>query len=109
MTEQNGKPQEHESVGNVMAADMLRNLVVLNERLKDGQALHVELKDSVDQLIGHFEVFGRAMELICDQKEEGKVKFSLGDFADAYLEAADEIMPADDESGPEDPLVDVSR
>jgi hypothetical protein len=109
MAEPNGKPQEHESVGNVMAADMLRNLVILNEQLQAGHHLHSELTEKVDQLIGHFEVFGRTMEIICEQKEEGKSKFSLGDFADAYLEAADEIMPADDERGPEDPLVDVSR
>ena len=110
MGEQNGKPQEHESVGQVMAADMLKNLVILNEQLQVGHELHGELKDSVDQLIGHFEVFGRAMELICEAKEEGKMKFTLGDFADAYLAAADEIMPEDeDEPGPEDPLVDARR
>src|ERR1700675_2113624 len=96
MVEPNGKAQDPETAGPLLAAEMLRNLVILNEGLKDGQALHAELKESVDQLIGHFEVFGRAMELICDAKEEGKSKFTLGDFADAYLEAADEIMPADD-------------
>ena len=110
MTEANGKPIDPDTAGPQLAAEMVRNLALLNEQMKDGQALHVELKDSVDQLIGHCEVFGRAMEIICDQKEEGKSKFSLSDFAEAYLDAADEIMPADDdEPGPEDPLVESRR
>jgi hypothetical protein len=109
MTEPNGKPIDPESTGPLLAAEMLKNLVILNDQLKDGHALHVELKDSVDQLIGHFEVFGRAMEIICEQKEEGKSKFNLSDFAEAYLEAADEIMPAEDEPGDEDPLVESRR
>lgn len=102
----NGRTPE-EPTGQLLAAEMLKNLVILNESLKDGQALHSEMKESVDTLIGHFEIFSRTMEIICEKKDEGKVKFSLSDFAEFYLEAADEIMESEDEPGEEDPRVRV--
>lgn len=103
-----GKQVDPESVGQHMAAEMLKNMVLLNERLGNGQEISSELVEKVDTLIGHFEVFGRSMEIICEKASDGKSKWSLKDFAEAYLEAADEIMPEDDgedEHGPEDPLV----
>ncbi len=82
--------------GAVLAVDMIRSLAILGERIKEATGLNVELKESVDQLIGHFEVFGRAMEIVCEKAEEGKSKWTLKDFAESYVEAADEIMPSED-------------
>ena len=93
--------------GTRLAADMVESLRALHDRVAEQTAMSTELREAVDQLTGHFEVFGRAMEIICEKKDEGKSKFSLSDFAEAYVEAADEIMPAedDDEPGDEDPRV----
>ena len=90
-----------------LAADMVESLRALHDRVAEQTAMNTELREAVDQLTAHFEVLGRAMEIICDKKDEGKSKFSLSDFAEAYVEAADEIMPAedDDEPGDEDPRV----
>ena len=90
-----------------LAADMVESLRALHDRVAEQTAMNTELREAVDQLTAHFEVFGRTMEIICEKKDEGKSKFSLSDFAEAYVEAADEIMPAedDDEPGDEDPRV----
>lgn len=91
-----------------LAADMVESLRALHDRVAEQTAMNTELREAVDQLTGHFEVLGRAMEIICEKKDEGKSKFSLSDFAEAYVEAADEIMPTDDdedEPGDEDPRV----
>jgi len=90
-----------------LAADMVESLRALHDRVAEQTAMNTELREAVDQLTAHFEVLGRTMEIICEKKDEGKSKFSLSDFAEAYVEAADEIMPAedDDEPGDEDPRV----
>lgn len=85
-----------------LAVDMVRSLVQLGDTIKSSIVLQVELKESIDQLIGHCEVFSRAMEIVVEKKEEGKVKWGLADFAESYLEAADEIMPADGEEEAEE-------
>jgi hypothetical protein len=55
----------------------------------------------------------RAMEILIEQAEEGKSKFTLGDLAKATAEAATEVMPEDDEEedepGEEDPRIRVVR
>lgn len=79
-----------------LAADMVESLRALHDRVAEQTAMNTELREAVDQLTAHFEVLGRAMEIICEKKDEGKSKFSLSDFAEAYVEAADEIMPAED-------------
>ena len=94
--------------GTRLAADMVESLRALHDRVAEQTAMSTELREAVDQLTAHFEVLGRAMEIICEKKDEGKSKFTLSDFAEAYVEAADEIMPAeddDDEPGDEDPRV----
>lgn len=93
-----------------LAADMVENLRALNDRIEQSISVQAELRESVDQLVGHCEVFSRTMEILVEQADEGKNKWSLKDFAVAYLEAADEIMPAEDdedEPGDEDPRVRV--
>lgn len=92
-----------------LAVDMVRSLVQLGDTIKSSIVLQAELKDSIDQLIGHCEVFGRAMEIVAEKKEEGKVKWTLADFAESYLEAADEIMPAEGEEGEEEEEEDDGR
>ncbi len=82
--------------GTRLAADMVAALHALHDRVAEQTAMNTELREAVDQLTAHFEVLGRAMEIICEKKDEGKSKFSLTDFAEAYVEAADEIMPAED-------------
>src|SRR5574342_1357402 len=92
--------------GTRLAADMISALQALHDRVAEQTAMNTELRETVDQLTAHFEVLGRAMEIICEKKDEGKSKFSLSDFAEAHVQAADEIMPADDdEPGDEDPRV----
>lgn len=97
-----------EDPGARLAADMVQNLRDLSEKVEQSAAMNAELRDSIDQLVGHCEVFSRTMEILVEQADEGKNKWSLKDFAAAYLEAADEIMPAEedeDEPGDEDPRV----
>lgn len=88
--------------GAVLAADMIKALVMLGDRIESASGLQAELKESVDQLVGHCEVFGRAMEIVIEKSEEGKSKWSLRDFAEAYVEAADEIMPTEEGEAEED-------
>lgn len=106
MNEPNGRTPDPESVGNQLATELVKNLVILNRTMEENQKLSVEIRDALDQFCGHMEVVNRAMEIVVEKREEGKVKFTLADFADAMVEAADEIMPAEeDEPGGEDPLV----
>jgi hypothetical protein len=99
-------PANGESVGQNIAAEMLKNIVILNKRMEDGQALQERLLEKLDELVGYHEVYGLTMEIL--QEKRGK-KLGISDLAEAYLEAADEIMPADDEPGEEDPLVERTR
>lgn len=90
------------NVGQNIAAEMLKNLVILNENMKTGQEMQEKLLEKLDELVGYHEVYGLMMEIL--QEKRGK-KLGISDLAEAYMEAADEIMPADDEPGEEDPLV----
>lgn len=101
-----GTPTNGESIGQNIAAEMLKNLILLNKRLEDGQVLQERLLEKLDEMVGYHEVYGLMMEIL--QEKRGK-KLGLSDLAEAYLEAADEIMPADDEPGGEDPLVERTR
>ena len=90
-----------------LAADMVQALRALHDRVAEQTAMNTDLREAVDQLTAHFEVLGRTMEIICEKKDEGKSKFSLSDFAEAYVEAADEIMPAEDDGDEDDDDGDV--
>jgi hypothetical protein len=106
MTNPNEHPNGAESAGAAMAAEMLRNLVILNESMKRGQELQQQIADSLEDLVGYHETYMRAIEILTEQSDEGKNKFSLSDVVKAMAEAADEILgEPEDEPGSEDPLV----
>ena len=107
MTEPNGRVPDGEAVGTALATELVKQLVILNQTLKENQALMVEVKEALEDLNDAHEVICRTMEIL--HKQRGKQKMGLQDLAAAFVEAADEIMPAEDEPGDEDPRVEVER
>ncbi len=109
----NGRPMDGETAGQHIAAEMLKNIVRLNENIEKSHKIYAALAESVAALVDYHESYMRAMEMLVEQADEGKSKFSLGDLAQAMSEAAAEVMPEDgeeeDEPGPEDPLVGHER
>jgi hypothetical protein len=105
----NGRQMDGDSVGGAMAAEMLRNLVLLNENIARSHAMYEQLSASIADLCDYHETYMRAAEILIEKSDEGKNKFSVKDFVEALVEAAEETMPSDDEPGEEDPLVDARR
>lgn len=105
----NGRPMDGDAPGAVIAAEMLKNLVMLNENIQKSHEMYAQLSDQLADLNDYHETYMRAAEILMEKSEEGKSKFSIKDFVEAMAEAAEEIMPAEDEPGEEDPLVDARR
>lgn len=102
----NGRPIDDETPGAVIAAEMLKNLVLLNRNIEKSHQMYEEVARSIADLCDYHETYMRAMEILIEQSEEGKSKFSLADLARATADAAAEVMPEEeDEPGGEDPLV----
>lgn len=97
--------------GAVIAAEMLKNLILLNENIRKSHEMYAQLLASLQDLGDYHETYMRAMEILIEQSEEGKSKFTLADLAKATAEAAAEVMPEgdeeeeEDEPGDEDPRV----
>ncbi len=108
----NGRPAD-ESVGQNLAAEMLKNIIRLNDNIEKSHKAYESIAESLASLTDYHESYMRAMEMLVEASEEGKSKFTLGDLARAVSEAAAEVMPEDgeeeDEPGPEDPLVGRHR
>lgn len=98
-----------ETPGAVIAAQMLENLILLNRNIEKSHQIYEKLADALEDLSDYHETYMRAMEILIEQAEEGKSKFSLADLARATAEAAAEVMPEEDEHGGEDPLVEAGR
>lgn len=109
----NGRPMDGESAGQHIAAEMLKNIVRLNENIEKSHRIYEALAEGISDLVDYHESYMRAMEILIEQSDEGKSKFSLKDLAMAMSEAAAEVMPEggeeEDEPGPEDPRVGVER
>lgn len=105
----NGRPMDSEQPGAIIAAEMLKNLVMLNENIQKSHEMYAQLSDQLADLNDYHETYMRAAEILMEKSEEGKNKFSVKDFVEAMAEAAEEIMPSEDEPGEEDPLVDARR
>ncbi len=102
-----------ETPGAVIAAQMLENLILLNRNIEKSHQIYETLASSIADLCDYHETYMRAMEMLVEQAEEGKSKFTLGDLAKATAEAASEVMPEDgeeeDEPGEEDPRARIVR
>jgi len=97
----NGEPP-----GAIIAAEMLRNIVLLNENIKKSHEIYERLADSLADLADYHETYMRAAEILIEKSDEGKNKFSGKDIVLALAEAAEEVMgEQEDEPGEEDPLV----
>lgn len=109
----NGRPMNEETAGQHIAAEMLKNIVRLNENIEKSHRLYEALAEGISDLVDYHESYMRAMEILVEQSDEGKVKFTLADLASAMSEAAAEVMPEgdeeEDEPGPEDPRVGAER
>ena len=108
----NGRPLDGEQPGAIIAAEMLKNLVLLNQNIERSHKLYSDLAASLADLCDYHETYMRAMEILIEQTEEVKSKSSLGDLAKATAEAAAEVMPEEgeeDEPGDEDPRIRVVR
>lgn len=108
----NGRPMPEESAGQHIAAEMLKNIVRLNENIEKSHKIYAALAAGISDLVDYHESYMRAMEILVESSEEGKSKFTLADLARAMAEAAAEVMPEDgeeEEPGSEDPLVESER
>jgi glutamyl-tRNA reductase len=98
-----------ETPGAVIAAQMLENLILLNRNIEKSHQMYESLAASIADLCDYHETYMRAMEIMIEQSDEGKSKFTLADLARAMSEAAAEVMPEEeaeeDEPGEEDPRV----
>lgn len=105
-------PNNGEAPGAIIAAEMLKNLVMLNENIQKSHQMYTQLTEQLSDLADYHETYMRAAEILIEKKEEGKSKFSISDFAEALVEAAEEVMgdgdgEEEDEPGDEDPRVRV--
>ena len=110
----NARPMNGDEIpANAMAIEMLKNLVRLNDNIEKSHRIQEAILESLSSLGDYHESYMRAMEMLIEQSDEGKVKFSLADLARAMSEAAAEVMPDDgeeeDEHGPEDPRIAAER
>jgi len=80
--------------GKELAVGLVQNLAEANRNLEIGRKISMELGEQVDTLVGYFEVFSRAMELLDEQR--GK-KLSLADFSRAWVDAEGEVFGDDDD------------
>jgi len=105
-TNPNGRPFEPEAPGPIIAAEMLKNLVLLNANIEKTHQLYTEIAAALADLTDYHETYMRASEIVIEKAEQGKTKFSVLDFAKAMVEAAEDVMgEGEDEPGEEDPLV----
>lgn len=95
MTVPEGQVPKPEMNGSILAAQMIEQLALLNARLEAFIQVSGELHSLLDDLCGHFDVVHLAMEKARELK--GKVKITAADFAECWVEAADEILPEEDD------------
>jgi hypothetical protein len=103
-----GRPFEPEAPGPIIAAEMLKNLVLLNANIEKSHQIYERLADTMADLADYHETYMRAAEIIIEKSEQGRVKFTGADLAKALAEAAEDVMgegEEEDEPGEEDPLV----
>lgn len=95
MVDQGGQPQKPELRGEVLAANMLEQLVIQNQRLGELIQVMGALHEMMDTLCGHFDVVHLAMEKSIELKSKQKV--TIADFAERWVEAVEEILPEEDD------------
>jgi hypothetical protein len=102
MPGQDGAEQKPRLSGEELALHMVEQLTILNSRI--GQLIQVTevLGGLADTLNGHFEVVHLAMDLAKALK--GKQKPTIIDFAECWVEAADEILPEEEEEDGDIPV-----
>ncbi len=107
------RPGNGEPIGESLAAEMLKNLVRLNDNIEKSHAIQANMAESLASLVDYHETWMRAAEMMIESADEGKSKFSTKDLVLALAEAAVEVMgesgEEEDESGPEDPRVSARR
>lgn len=104
----NSRQNGEESAGQHIAAEMLKNIVLLNENIAKSHAIQASLAESSAALTDYHETYMRAVEILLEQTDEGKTKFTVRQILEAISEAAAEVMPEEEEEeepGSEDPLV----
>lgn len=90
--------------------NLLTTISTISAQLEANAKLHAEMLGKLDDLIGHFEVIGTAMEILESMKD--KPKLDIKDVSRAFREAADEIFgegEEEDEQDQGDPLVGSRR
>jgi hypothetical protein len=110
MDPQGDRPSNGEAPGAIIAAEMLKNLVLLNENIRRSHELYERLEQKIDDLAGYHETYMCAIDILMEKAEEGKNKFSLSDVINAMAEASAEVLgEPEDEPGDEDPRVGAIR
>jgi len=107
---QSDRPQNGETPGAVLLAELLKSLVILNETMRANQERYERLEQKLDDLAGYHETYMCAVEILMEKSEEGKNKFTMSDVIHAMAEAASEVLgEPEDEPGDEDPRVTIDR
>lgn len=96
MPGQDGAPEKIKMTGEQLAAAMVEQLTILNQQIASQIQVISEHNELVDTLCGHFDVLHLAMDMAKGLK--GKQKITIVDFAECWVEAADEILPEEDEN-----------
>jgi hypothetical protein len=81
--------------GEELAAEMVAQLTLLNQHFDAQIRAMSELAAQMDTLSAHFDVVHLAMDFA--KGLEGKIKPTIVDFAKCWVEAADEILPEEEE------------
>lgn len=85
-----------------IALGMVTNLVELNAKLSGASSSVLSgLGEMLDTLNAHFDVVHMAMDIAADLKSQGK-KIGIGEFAECWKQAADEILPEEEGEDPDD-------
>jgi hypothetical protein len=102
MPGQDGAESKPRLSGEELALHMVEQLTILNSRI--GQLIQITegLCGLADTLNGHFEVIHLAMDITKGLK--GKQKPTIVDFAECWVEAADEILPEEEGEGGDIPV-----
>lgn len=80
---------------------MLENIVLMNKYLDEGAKRQEVLVGLLDELVDWFNVTDKMFEILHEQR--GK-KLNAADIAQAWCEAAEEILPEEEDDGSGDVL-----
>ena len=101
MTVEGTQDDRPKPTGEQLMLEMLENIVLMNKHLHEGAKRTEVVVSLLDELVDWFNVMDKTFEILHEQR--GK-KFNVADIAQAWCEAAEEILPEEEEDGSGDVL-----